>query len=72
MASVVFTEEVYTVTEGEDGYAEVCVALDGGVSFNSSSANATFNIATFSITGLLVTLLAHFQQRVDSIMKGVD
>ena len=59
MAQVVFTEEVYTVTEGEDSYAEVCVALDGGVSLNSSSASGTIDIATSPITGFLVTLFAH-------------
>ena len=49
-----FTEEIYTVTEGEDVYVEVCIALYGNVSLSSSSANGTFDISTTNVTGLLI------------------
>jgi hypothetical protein len=52
-AQVVFTEEIYTVTEGEDVYVEVCIALYGDVSLSSSSANGTFDISTTNVTATM-------------------
>ena len=69
VAQVVFTEEIYTVTEGEDVYVEVCIALYDDVALNSSSANGTFDISTTNVTGLLIYTYYLFLQNTIYCLK---
>ena len=55
VAQIRFTEERYTVTEGQDQYVEVCIEVTDGeshVSLNSSLGRARFNISTTSASGI--------------------
>ena len=52
VAQIVFSEGVYSVMEGGEGYVEVCIALNGSLSLNSSSASGSFNLSTIPTTGL--------------------
>ena len=56
VAEVSFTRATYTAAK-EDSSVQVCIALNDGMPFNTSSANGVFNISTCLVPGLSLYFL---------------